>query len=82
MDNLQVPSYFDGDDPNLDPAKATVFEGTLDARSLYPDDAVKLLNLTGDTPSFEDLGDPYYFDKLRERVNREHLKPVDDIEED
>jgi hypothetical protein len=25
----------------------------------------------------EDLGDPYYFDKLREKINRLGLKPDD-----
>ena len=36
------------------------------------------MELTDAVPTFEELGDTYYFDKLRERVNREHLKPIED----
>nr|WP_278749458.1 hypothetical protein [Bifidobacterium catenulatum] len=44
---------------------------------LWPEDAEELIKLTNDTPTLEELGDPYYFDKLREKVNRLGLKPND-----
>lgn len=44
---------------------------------LWPEDAEELIELTNDTPTLEELGDPYYFDKLREKVNRLGLKPND-----
>nr|WP_278745975.1 hypothetical protein [Bifidobacterium catenulatum] len=44
---------------------------------LWPEDAEELIKLTNDTPTLEELGDPYYSDKLREKVNRLGLKPND-----
>jgi hypothetical protein len=77
MCDPSVPSYFDPDDPNLDPEKALCLEMALDAHMLWPEDAEELIKLTNDTPTLEELGDPYYFDKLREKVNRLGLKPND-----
>lgn len=37
----------------------------------------QLIELTNDTPTLEELGGLYYFDKLREKVNRLGLKPND-----
>lgn len=72
-----VPDYCDSEDPNLDPNKANCMEGVLDARTLWPEDANELIELADDYPTVEDLGDPYYFDKLRERINRLGLRPDD-----
>ena len=77
MCDSSVPDYFDPDDPNLDPENAFCLEGVMDARMLWPEDAEELIELTNDTPTLEELGDPYYFDKLREKVNRLGLKPND-----
>ena len=46
-------------------------------RTLWPEDANELIELADDYPTVEDLGDPYYFDKLRERINRLGLRPDD-----
>lgn len=54
-----------------------MLEGTLNSRALWPEGAEELIQLTGDVPTLEDLSDPYYFDKLREKVNRLGLKPDD-----
>lgn len=75
---MSNPDIWNPDDPSLDPSKAHHFEGVLDARTLCPEDANELMELTDAVPTFEELGDTYYFDKLRERVNREHLKPIED----
>lgn len=72
-----APDYCDSDDPNLNPDKASCLEGTLDSHALWPEDAEELIRLTGDTPTLKDLSDPYYFDKLREKVNCLGLKPND-----
>lgn len=77
MCDPSVPSYFDPDDPSLDPEKALCLEMALDAHMLWPEDAEELIKMTNDTPTLEELGDPYYFDKLREKVNRLGLKPND-----
>lgn len=77
MSSLSIPDYFDPNDPNLDPEKAFSLEGVMDARMLWPEDAEELIELTNDTPTLEELGDPYYFDKLREKVSRLGLKPND-----
>jgi hypothetical protein len=61
----------------LDPEKALCLEMALDAHMLWPEDYEELIKLTNDTPTLEELGDPYYFDKLREKVNRLGLKPND-----
>ena len=53
------------DDPTLDPDGASM------------QDASELIELADDYPTVEDLGDPYYFDKLREKINRLGLKPDD-----
>ncbi|WP_394894331.1 hypothetical protein [Bifidobacterium longum] len=71
------PDCCDSEDPNLDPNKANCMEGVLDARTLWPEDANELIELADDYPTVEDLGDPYYFDKLRERINRLGLRPDD-----
>lgn len=75
---MSNPDIWNPDDPSLDPSKAHHFEGVLDARTLWPEDANELMELTDAVPTFEELGDTYYFDKLREWVNREHLKPIED----
>lgn len=49
----------------------------LDAHMLWPEDSEELIKLTNDTPTLEELGHPYYFDKLREKVNRLGRKPND-----
>lgn len=77
MCDSTVPNYCDPDDPNLDPNKAHCFEGVMDARVLWSEDANKLIELADDYPNVEDLEDPYYFDKLREKINRLGLKPDD-----
>ena len=77
MSSLSIPDYFDPNDQNLDPEKAFCLEGVMDARMLWPEDAEELIELTNDTPTLEELGDPYYFDKLREKVSRLGLKPND-----
>lgn len=77
MCDSSVPDYFDSNDPNLDPEKAFCLAGVMDARMLWPEDAEELIELTNDTPTLEELGDPYYFDKLREKVNRLGWKPND-----
>lgn len=77
MSNSSAPDYFDPNDPNLDPDNASCLEGTLNSRALWPEDAEELIRLTGDGPTVEDLSDSYYFDKLREKVNRLGLKPDD-----
>ena len=65
------------DDPTLDPDGASMLEGVFDARMLWPEDASELIELADDYPTVEDLGDPYSFDKLREKINRLGLKPDD-----
>lgn len=77
MNNSLAPDYFDPNDPNLNPDNASCLEGTLNSRVLWPEGAEELIQLTGDVPTVEDLSDPYYFDKLREKVNRLGLKPND-----
>ena len=77
MCSSSIPDYFDPVDPNLDPEKAFRLEGVMDARMLWPEDAEELIELTNDTPTLEELGDPYYFDKLREKVSRLGLEPND-----
>lgn len=77
MSSLSIPDYFDHNDPNLDPEKAFCLEGVMDARMLWPEDAEELIELTNDTPTLEELGDPYYFDKLHEKIKRLGLKPDD-----
>lgn len=72
-----ITDYFDPDDPNLDPEKANYIERALGTRRLWPEDAKELIELTNDTPTLEELGGLYYFDKLREKVNRLGLKPND-----
>ena len=70
-------TFFDPNNPNLDTNKANCMEGVLDARMLWPEDANELIELADDYPTVEDLGDSYYFDKLRERINRLGLRPAD-----
>lgn len=77
MCSSSIPDYYDPVDPNLDPEKAFCLEGVMDARMLWPEDAEELIELTNDTPTLEELGDPYYFDKLREKVSRLGLEPND-----
>lgn len=77
MNNSPAPDYFDPNDPNLNPDNASCLEGTLDSRALWPEGAEELIRLTGSVPTVEDLSDPYYFDKLREKVNQLGLKPND-----
>lgn len=77
MCSSSIPDYFDPVDLNLDPEKAFCLEGVMDARMLWPEDAEELIELTNDTPTLEELGDPYYFDKLREKVSRLGLEPND-----
>lgn len=77
MNNSPAPDYFDPNDPNLNPDKANCREGTLNSRTLWPENAEELIQLTGDVPTLENLSDPYYFDKLREKVNQLGLKPND-----
>ena len=77
INDLSIPNYLDPDDPNLDPENAFCLEGFMDARMLWPEDAEELIKLTNDTSTLEELGAPYYFDKLREKVNRLGLKPND-----
>ena len=77
MSSPFIPDYFDPDDPNLDPEKAFHLGRVMDARMLWTEDAEELSQLTNDTPTLEELGDPYYFDKLHEKVNRLGLKPDD-----
>lgn len=57
--------------------KPTTSKGSLGTRRLWPEDAKELIELTNDTPTLEELGGLYYFDKLREKVNRLGLKPND-----
>lgn len=77
MNIPSAPDYFDFDDPNLNPDKTNCREGTLNSRTLWPENAEELIQLTGDVPTLENLSDPYYFDKLREKVNQLGLKPND-----
>lgn len=77
MRNSRIPDYYEPDDSNLDPEKANCIERVMDVRMLWPEDVEELIELTNDTPTLEDLGDPYFFDKLREKVNRLGLKPND-----
>lgn len=77
MNNSPVSDCFDPNDPNLNPDNASCLEGTLDSRALWPEGAEELIQLTGDVPTVEDLSDPHYFDKLREKASRLGLKPDD-----
>lgn len=38
----------------------STLKGFMDARMLWPEDAEELIKLTNDTPTLEELGDPYY----------------------
>lgn len=51
MCDPSVPSYFDPDDPSLDPEKALCLEMALDAHMLWPEDAEELIKLTNDIPT-------------------------------
>ena len=77
MCSSSIPDYFYPCRSKLDPEKAFCLEGVMDARMLWPEDAEELIELTNDTPTLEELGDPYYFDKLREKVSRLGLEPND-----
>ncbi|MCI1832652.1 MAG: hypothetical protein LKI88_03800 [Bifidobacterium sp.] len=45
-------------------------DGVLDARMAWPADAMELMELADDHPTLDDLADRWYFDGLRERINR------------
>ncbi|OZG68245.1 hypothetical protein [Bifidobacterium eulemuris] len=54
----------------VDPFDVRVSEGVLPDGRVWPEDATELIELSGVAPTVEQLGDPLFFDHLRERLNR------------